>query len=335
MSFTFRKAKRSASYLRVLVCGPSGAGKTYSAIQLAKGIGGRIAVIDTEAGSADLYAHLADYDVCRLDPPHMPDRYIQAMQAAVDAGYDVIIIDSLSHAWKALLEFKERLDSGGGNNFQNWAKAKPHWQALIKAILGMRAHVIACARSRTEWVIETKGSAPKKVGMGSILEGESEYEFTVVFDIDREHHRAMASKDRTELFDSMNEKITPATGAKLAQWIDGAPPEPAEIAATAPELPARAKPPTATQEAKDWLLGMGLDEEQAVTVVEECKSAGVKWARACLRLRDMGLRLTEGRRTIEKIGYKAGDLPLHQIVIEAEQVGLTTIEELREHFLQA
>ena len=99
MTVQIRKAKRSATKLRLLLTSPSGGGKTYGALLLAKGLGGRTVVIDTEEGSSDLYDTLHDFDVIDLRPPFSPERYIAAIAAAEAAGYDVIIVDSVTHCW--------------------------------------------------------------------------------------------------------------------------------------------------------------------------------------------------------------------------------------------
>lgn len=104
MAMQFKCAKRALSYLRLAIQGPSGSGKTFSALKPAKGLGDRIAVIDTERGSASLYADLPDmpeFDVLELDAPYKPERYVEAIKAARDAGYDVLVIDSMTHEWSS------------------------------------------------------------------------------------------------------------------------------------------------------------------------------------------------------------------------------------------
>ena len=95
----FKKAQRQKAKLRLALMGTSGAGKTYSALLIAQGIGGKIAMVDTEQGSGELYSNLCDYDVCSIKPPFEPQKYIDAIKSAEKAKYDVVIIDSLSHAW--------------------------------------------------------------------------------------------------------------------------------------------------------------------------------------------------------------------------------------------
>lgn len=123
MTVHFHRAKRKKARLRIAFAGPAGCGKTYSALQVGFGLGGRIALVDTERGSGEFYAHLGDYDVCSLEAPFTPKKYIQTLQAAEDAGYDIIIIDSLSHAWAELggvLDLHGHASDKGGNSWAAW-----------------------------------------------------------------------------------------------------------------------------------------------------------------------------------------------------------------------
>jgi hypothetical protein len=182
----FQKATKTQSRLRLALSGASGSGKTYSALSIATHLGKSIAVIDTERGSASKYADLFNFDVCELKEFH-PSRYVEAIKAADTAGYDVIIIDSLSHAWFA------ELDIAGGN-FSNWAKVKPLERALIDAMLASSAHVIGTMRSKTEWVMTptTNKSGketlmPTKVGTAPMQASGIEYEFDVAGELSIDH----------------------------------------------------------------------------------------------------------------------------------------------------
>jgi len=97
VTFQFQKASRAQTYLKIGVDGPTGAGKTYSSLLLALGIGGKVAVIDTERGSAANYANLGDFGHGVLGPPYTPEKYIDAIDAACAAGFNVLVIDSISH----------------------------------------------------------------------------------------------------------------------------------------------------------------------------------------------------------------------------------------------
>lgn len=220
----FKKAEKKKAKLRLGVTGPSGSGKTFSALRLATGFGGKIAVIDTEKGSASLYADKFEFDVLELDPPFAPERYIEAMNAAVQAGYEIIIMDSISHAWAGdggLLNQKEQLDARGGNSFTNWAKMTPKQERFISALIGCPAHLIVTMRSKQEHVQISEGGKTKiqKVGLAPIQRDGFEYELTTVFDV-AINHECETSKDRTGLFVDKIFKIDENTGKTFRQWLE-------------------------------------------------------------------------------------------------------------------
>ncbi len=222
----FKKASRSESKLKLAITGPSGSGKTYSALLLAKGLGGKIAVIDSENGSAALYAQTFDFDTMTISPPYTTEKYNAAINGAVDAGYDVVIVDSITHAWSGeggLLSQKEQLDARGGNSYTNWAKITPKHEAFIGTILHSKIHVIATMRSKQDYVLSDRNGkqVPQKVGMAPVQRDGAEYEFTVVLDVAM-NHEAQASKDRTGLFDGQIFKISEKTGQTLKAWLNGA-----------------------------------------------------------------------------------------------------------------
>lgn len=224
----FKRAERKKAKLRLAILGPSGAGKTYSAIKIAMGLGGRIAMIDSERGSGELYAHLCDYDVCGLGPPFTPEKYIDAIHEAERAGYAVIIIDSLSHAWSGTGGLLEDVDKrkGQGNDFAAWRTVTPRHNALVDAMLSSPCHIIGTMRTKQEHVLvdEVRNGktvkVPKKVGLQPVQRDGLEYEFTVVLDVDLERHMASASKDRTSLFDGQFFTPSEETGKALVAWLD-------------------------------------------------------------------------------------------------------------------
>lgn len=219
----FKKAERKQARLRLALAGPSGSGKTYSALQMAKGLGSKIAVIDTEHGSASLYAEVADFDVMELHAPYSPERYIDAIQAAEQAGYEVLIIDSYSHEWSGpggCLEINDLIADTKcrGNTWAAWKETTPRHRRLTDKILTSPLHIICTMRSKTE-TVQGEGKKILKLGMKNEQRDGSEYEFTVVLDITHEGHMAVASKDRTKLF-QQPELITEATGRKLLDWLN-------------------------------------------------------------------------------------------------------------------
>ncbi len=221
-----RLAQRNKTKLRLGIAAPSGAGKTYSALLLAFGIGGKVGLIDTEHGSGDLYAHLGEYSIIGIEAPYTVDKYKKAIKAFEEAGFDTIIIDSLSHAWAGdggLLDKQGKIaDSGKANGFAAWRTITPEHNALVEAMLKSPCHIIATMRSKQEYVLETndKGKQqPKKIGMAPVQREGMEYEFTVMLDVDM-NHIANASKDRTELFDGRFFKIGRDTGKELLTWLE-------------------------------------------------------------------------------------------------------------------
>lgn len=222
----FKKASRKRVFLKIGLMGPSGSGKTYSGLLLARGLaeGGQIAVLDTENGSASLYANVTDFDVVDVRAPFHPKKAIEVINGAVSGGYKVLMIDSASHFWKQILEEKEALDRRGGNSYTNWGKVKPLFEEFKQAFLQAPIHIVCCMRAKDEYVLEKNDrgkEAPKKVGMGAILEPGAEYEYTTVFEVGMDH-TVTASKDRTAMFDGEVFKITDETGRRFLAWLDSA-----------------------------------------------------------------------------------------------------------------
>ena len=224
----FTKATRQKARLRLALTGPSGSGKTYSALLMAKGIGGRIACIDTERGSASLYEHVVPFDVLDLQPHYTPERYISAIRAAEKAGYDVLIIDSITHEWSGVGGCLELVDEIArskykGNSWSAWNDVTPRHRALLDAILQSPLHVIVTMRSKTETAQVEENGRKKvaKLGMKAEQRDGFEYEMTVVLDITHDGHFANASKDRTGLFTGRDPKpITEETGAEILGWLE-------------------------------------------------------------------------------------------------------------------
>lgn len=225
----FAKALRKKAKLRLALTGPSGSGKTYGALEIAKGLGGKTAVIDTEKGSASLYSDRFNFDVLELDPPFTPERFIEAIGAAQEAGYDNLIIDSITHEWSGSGGCLELLDGLAkakyrGNTWSAWSEITPRHNAFLDAILRSDLHIIATMRSKTETAQVDKGNGKKgvdKLGMKSEQRDGVEYEFTTVLDLNHETHTAMASKDRTGLFSNAEvTQLNELTGKKLMDWLN-------------------------------------------------------------------------------------------------------------------
>lgn len=219
---TFTKAKKTNSKLRLAITGTAGSGKTFGALLIAQGLGGNIAMIDTENGSGNVYADLCDYDICNLSAPYDPRRYVQCIHEAEQAGDNVIIIDSISHEWNGeggCLDLHAReTASGKGNSFTAWAKITPLHNMFVQALTASPCHIIATIRSKTDHIINDSRQVVK-VGLAPVQRDGIEYEFSTVFDISASH-LASVNKDRTALFGDTPFTISPDIGARLRKWLN-------------------------------------------------------------------------------------------------------------------
>lgn len=255
MSLSFRRATKEQAKLRLALIGLAGSGKTYSALSVGSSLvpGGKIAVIDTERGSASLYADRFTFDVLDLER-HGPENYCEAIDAAQDAGYDVIIIDSLSHAWAGKDGALEQVDKiakreGKSNNFTAWRDVTPKHNRLVDTMLSCKSHLIATIRSKMEYVLDKddKGkSSVRKVGLAPIQRDGLDYEFTVVGDMNLSHE-LIVSKSRCsaigvgDIIDKPGEKLAKT----LREWLSSGAPAAEKPAARTPA------PSTAVADAVD------------------------------------------------------------------------------------
>lgn len=249
----FKKAIRQLAKLKLAITGPSGSGKTFTALLIALGIGGKIAVADTENGSASLYADMdkgplagVAFDTLTIEAPYTIDKYFAAIDEAVKAKYSVLIMDSISPEWAGdggLLDKKGALDARGtGSSYTNWNVITPEHERFKAKILQADIHIICTMRSKQDYVLEQneKGkSVPRKVGLAPIQREGIEYEFTTVFDLAMDHNAAV-SKDRTSLFDGKIFKPTRKTGEELMAWLKSGKPAPKPVPATEAPKPAAA-----------------------------------------------------------------------------------------------
>ncbi len=223
----FKKAERKQAKLRLALSGPSGSGKTTGALLIAKGIGGKIAVLDTERGSASLYSDLCDFDVVELSPPYEPERYIEIIHAAEREGYSTLILDSITHEWNGQGGILEIVDNVArsryrGNSYAAWNEGTPRHQKFIDAMLASPLHIIATMRSKAVYVETDKGNGKKgveKQGSAPQQRDGLEYEFTAVLDLTIDKNLAVPSKDRTRLFHDPF-TITEQTGKDLLAWLN-------------------------------------------------------------------------------------------------------------------
>ena len=234
MAVQIKKAERKQIKLRLALMGPSGSGKTFSALSIAKGLGKKILVIDTENHSASTYADQFDFDLINLEPPYTIEKYLEAMKAGVDNKYDVIIIDSITHAWAGeggLLDQKSTLDrlNPRSNQFTNWSTITSAHEKFKAYLLYANTHMISTMRSKQEYVIEEEVrngktvKVPRKLGMAPIQREGMEYEFGVVLDLNMEH-LATVTKTRISFLDNKAFIPSEEIGKQLLEWLNtGAP----------------------------------------------------------------------------------------------------------------
>lgn len=230
---TFKRATKEQAKLRMFLAGPSGSGKTWTALSIAAAIGGRVAVIDTEHHSASKYADKFEFDALNLDVPTIPG-YEKSIRAAAAEGYDVLVIDSLTHAWMAA---QQMLDDTAArmktpNSYMAWGTVTPLWNGLLRTIITSNLHVIGTSRSKTDYILETdnKGrQVPKKVGMAPVMRDGAEYEFDIAAEIDLEHRLIIGKTRCAELDGQVYTKPTgQEIGDILKRWLNDGTPKPPE-----------------------------------------------------------------------------------------------------------
>ena len=218
-----RQAERQQAKIKLGIQGPSGSGKTYSALLVARGLASdwsKIAIVDTENHSADLYAHLGNFNVLSLSELFSPERYIEAIETCENEGMEVIIIDSITPEWDGeggILEVHGNLT---GNSFTNWRRVTPRHNKFVQKIIQSNCHILSTIRSKQDYVLSEKNGkyVPEKVGLKGITREGMDYEFTIVFDLDIKHN-ATASKDRTEIFmDKPPIILSDKTGLQIKSW---------------------------------------------------------------------------------------------------------------------
>jgi hypothetical protein len=215
-------AQRKRAKIKMGLQGPSGAGKTYSSLLIAYGLcndWNKIAVVDTENHSAELYANLGAFNTLQLSAPFTPEKYMQAIDVCEKAGMEVLVIDSVTHEWENLLDYHTSLQ---GNSFTNWGRVTPRHNEFVRKILQSSMHIISTIRTKQDYVLNERNGkmVPEKVGLKTVQRDGLEYEFTLVFDIDMKNH-AIASKDRTGLFFGQPEqKLSVETGKQINDWCN-------------------------------------------------------------------------------------------------------------------
>jgi len=223
----FTRATKKAAKARIALDGPSGSGKTYTSLRIATVLGERIAHIDTEHRSASKYADEFAFDTLQLDR-YDPQILVQALAVAAAEGYDVVIVDSLSHFWMGTDGMLEQVDRAakrvaGGNSFGGWKEMRPTERKMIEALLAYPGHVIVTMRTKTEWVVEQNErgkSVPRKIGLKAEQRDGIEYEFDIVGDLDLENELIVSKSRCKALSGAVVKKPDEEFGRLILAWLD-------------------------------------------------------------------------------------------------------------------
>lgn len=228
----FKKATKEQAKLRFFLAGPSGSGKTWTALAMAAALGQRVAVIDTEHHSASKYADRFEFDALNLDTPTIKG-YEDAIKLACSERYDVLVIDSLTHAW---LTAQQMVDDAAArmksaNSYMAWGSVTPVWNQLLRTIITTNLHVIGTSRSKVDYVLEQVNgkSVPRKVGMAPIMRDGCEYEFDVSAEMDLDHNMLIGKTRCPELDGKVLKKPGADVAEILLEWVNrGTAPQPEE-----------------------------------------------------------------------------------------------------------
>lgn len=223
----FKQAEKKNLKLRMALCAPAGAGKTYSALSVATALGGKIAVVDTEHGSASKYADIFKFDVVEPDV-FDPRELIETIRYAEKNGYAHIIIDSLSHYWSGKGGELDMVDaaaarSKSANTFMAWKTVTPVHNELIDTIISCKINVFVTMRTKTEYVIETNAAGkqvPRKVGLAPVMRDGIEYEFDVVGDMDQDNNFVVTKSRCPELSNKVINRPGKQIAETLIKWLN-------------------------------------------------------------------------------------------------------------------
>lgn len=216
MTIQFTQASRKKAYARILLAGPTGAGKTYTALQIASGLqnGSKIALLDTERGRANFYGNTVEFDHANLNN-YGYKSYIEAIKAAEKAGYGVLVIDSASHAWEELVRLHDMMQ---GNSWANWSKITPLYNELVNAIVTYPGHTIVTARAKMKYE-QNESRRIEPIGLEPIMRNGFEYEFDLYGMIDIDHNMTVRKTVMPFLTDAIVSKPGRDLGVQIKEWL--------------------------------------------------------------------------------------------------------------------
>jgi hypothetical protein len=228
MALAFKPAIKSKLFARIALIGPSGSGKTYTALSIATALGQKVAVIDTEHGAASKYADLFRFDVLELTS-FDPRTYMEAIRSAQEAGYDTVVIDSLSHAWAGSGGVLEQVDqisrrNKSGNSFAAWWDVTPLQNQLVETMLGAKMHIVATIRSKMEYAQQyddtTKKTRVVKLGLQPVQRDSIEYEFDIIGEMDMDNYLTISKTRCPQLKGQMIERPGAALAETIGAWLN-------------------------------------------------------------------------------------------------------------------
>lgn len=224
----FTTASRKDVRIKMNLAGKSGAGKTLSALLIAKGLCSNIetvGVLQTEVGRAQCYLkEIGPFKVLEMPPPFEPRKYLECIDVAEKSGIKCLIIDSVSDEWSGIggaLDMHSSASEALKNSFTAWKKVTPQHESFFNKILQSPIHIIGTTKKKTDYVMEAVNGKqqPKKVGLKDIQREDTEYRWMIQLDLDPEGNMATVSKDNTGLFQGKGTfKIGEDTGKLIRQW---------------------------------------------------------------------------------------------------------------------
>jgi hypothetical protein len=309
----FHRAVKYDAKLRFAICGPSGSGKTYTLLQVATALGGPVALVDTERGSASKYADIFEFDVLELGS-YDPARLIEIIDDVAKKGYRVMCVDSLSHFWIGKDGELDKVDRAARrmqapNSFAAWKEVTPLHNALIAKIVSAPLHILVSMRSKTEWIIDrderTGKTAPRKVGLAPVMRDGIEYEFDVCGDMDQDNTLVITKSRCPKLAGGVFLKPGKELADLLKEWLGGVPVESGRSdawndAPVAPEVP---------KKGAGSANGLGGFETVAV-ITEELAAI---WKRMCTP-RGVLEEFEDLKTAVEKLAGSAGVAEYYRII---------------------